>query len=50
MNRGDKLTGEGRYFQSLPPKKERERQALSEWVDEAMAVFLWKQEIRVCEN
>lgn len=51
MSEGKKqLTGDGRYFQTLPPKKEREKKALDEWVNQAMAVFGFKQELKVCEN
>lgn len=33
------LTGKDRYFQYLPPKKERDEKRFNKWVDEAFAVF-----------
>lgn len=50
MQERRKLTGGERYFQQLPPKKVREEIAFNKWVDEAMAVCGFKQEIKICGN
>lgn len=39
MKEGKSLTGNGRYFQTLPPKKQRDEQRFIKWVDEAFTVF-----------
>ena len=39
-----KLTGEERYFQSLPPKKKRDEEKFIKWVDEAFTIFGFDKE------
>lgn len=36
-----KLTNDERYFQQLPPKKERDERRFNEWVDKAFDIFGW---------
>lgn len=48
MNKGTKLTQGERYFQQLPPKKERDEQRFTEWVDKAFDIFGFDKRRIVC--
>lgn len=44
----NKLTGKDRYFQELPPKKQRDEERFNKWVDEAFDVFGWDKRRLKC--
>lgn len=46
MKEGVKLTGDGRYFQQLPTKRERNEQRFNEWVDKAITIFFTDEKRR----
>ena len=48
MKKGTKLTQGERYFQQLPPKKEREEKQFNEWVDARFDVCGWDKRRLSC--
>lgn len=50
MEKKTRLTGNERYFQTLPPKKERDEKRFNKWVDEAFDVFGFDKRRLTCEN
>lgn len=50
MTKGKQLTGDGRYFQTLPPKKQRDEERFNKWVDEAFTIFGFDKRRLTCVN